>query len=417
MTSNSIQSPDALIESFPTPSLPVVQGEPTYPQLADILKVLKANAASIPSSQGGGTNGYLGIVVSTAVYSTTAPGEPFIIPTAPTQHPTIPRNSTEAATSTIVRRHVEKVREWKEYNNIQRALKKQLATAIEHIYLDAHYDDNVGYENVSIHVLIQYLFDEFGDITPIDLRANAKRLDEEWDPNQPIQTLYSRIKEIQAYAQAGNRTFTDHQLVDAAYTIVYKTGTYYDDCDDWLDLPSNDQNWTNFQRHFTAAHRKAKRKQRTTQSEGYHGANAALPPDPTLQADNEATIDALANMATAMSADRATMGQLTKSIAELTSQLTAKDTEIATLKNRLRGTSNNNNSNRGTRHTTSNNNNERNSRFGRFTDRGGYCWTHGYLVSKEDHTSENCGSKGTGHQDAATRNNNMGGSTYGKPQT
>ena len=59
MTSNSIQSPDALIESFPTPSLPVVQGEPTYPQLADIMKALKANAASIPSSEGGGTNGYL----------------------------------------------------------------------------------------------------------------------------------------------------------------------------------------------------------------------------------------------------------------------------------------------------------------------------------------------------------------------
>jgi uncharacterized protein YdbL (DUF1318 family) len=364
---------NALIGSFSTPSLPIVQGEPTYPQLADILKALKANAASIPSNQGGGANGYLGIVMSTAVYSTIAPGDPIITPTVPTQHPTIPRNSTDAATSTIVRRHVEKVREWKEYNNIQRALKKQLAKAIEHIYLDTPYDDNVGYENVSIHVLIQYLFDEFGDITLIDLRTNAKRLDEDWDPNQPIQTLYNRIKEIQAYTQAGNRTFTDHQLVDAAYTIIYKTGIYYDVCDDWLDLPSNDQNWTNFQRHFTAAHRKAKRKQRTTPSEGYHEANATLQPDPTLQAENEATIDALANMATAMLADRATMGQLTKSIAKLTSQLTAKDTEIFTIKNRLRGTSTGNNNNRGIHNATSNNNSNRNFRLGRFTDRGDYC--------------------------------------------
>jgi hypothetical protein len=126
----------------------------------------------------------------------------------------------------------------------------QLSDAIEKIYLEAHHDNNVCYENVSIHVLIQYLFDEYGDIMPIGLRANAKHLDEDWDPNQPIQTLYSRIKEIQTYAQAGNRTFTDHQIVDAAYTIIYKTGVYYDDCDTWLDLPTADQTWTNFQRHF-----------------------------------------------------------------------------------------------------------------------------------------------------------------------
>ncbi len=172
---------------------------------------------------------------------------------------------------------------------------------------------------------------------------NAKRLDEDWNPNQPIQTLYSQIKEIQTYAQAGNQTFTDHQIVDATYTIIYKTGFYYDDCDDWLDLPAADQTWANFQTHFTAAHRKAKRKQRTTQSEGYHGANAALQIDTALQSENEATIDALANMATAMSADRATMSQLTKSIAELTAQLTAKDNEIASLKNRPRNSNSNNN--------------------------------------------------------------------------
>jgi hypothetical protein len=273
--------------------------------------------------------------------------------------------------------------------------------------LEAHHDDNVGYDNVSIHVLIQYLFDEYGDITPIDLRANAKRLDEDWDPNQPIQTLYSRIKEIQTYAQAGNRTFTDHQIVDAAFTIIYNTGVYYDDCDDWLDLATAEQTWTSFQKHFATAHRKAKRKQRTTQSEGYHGANAALQTDTALQSENDATIDALANMATAMSADRATMSQLTKSIAELTAQLTAKDSEIASLKNRPR------NNNSTTNNTSRNSHNHNRPPM---PDCGGYCWTHGYRVSKQDHTSVNCRCwKDNGHKGEATRNNNMGGSQHGKP--
>jgi len=44
-------------------------------------------------------------------------------------------------------------------------------------------------------------------------------------------------------------------------------------------------------------------------------------------------------------------------------------------------------------------------------DPNGYCWTHGYRV-KMGHTSATCTGKRAGHQDAATRANPMGGSTY-----
>jgi hypothetical protein len=46
---------------------------------------------------------------------------------------------------------------------------KNLATAANGIHLKAHKDNNVEYRKVSIAVLIQYLFDEYGDITPINL--------------------------------------------------------------------------------------------------------------------------------------------------------------------------------------------------------------------------------------------------------
>jgi hypothetical protein len=179
MASSSTRLPDTLIESFPTPSLPSIQGEPTYPQLATILRAIKGNAASIHSNHGGGANGHLGIVVLAAVYATITPNNPFNPPINPTpQHPTIPPNSTAATTSTIIRQNTKNLCKWKEYNNnIQRALKKQLATAIEKNYLKAHNDLNVGYEIITVQVLLQYLFDEYGNITPLDLLANAKRLD------------------------------------------------------------------------------------------------------------------------------------------------------------------------------------------------------------------------------------------------
>jgi hypothetical protein len=169
----------SLKDSQHQPYLVASKASPPYHPLAAILSALKSHEASIPSNKGGSTNGYLGISISNNVYSTIAPGNPFVPLTNPTQHPTIPRGSTDTAISTLIRRHNEKIREWKEYNNVQCALKKQLATTVDKIYLEAHYDDNVGYENVSIRTLIQYLFNENGDITPIDLQANAKHLNKE----------------------------------------------------------------------------------------------------------------------------------------------------------------------------------------------------------------------------------------------
>jgi hypothetical protein len=133
--------------------------------------------------------------------------------------------------------------------------------------------------------------------------------------------------------------------------------------------------------------------------EGYHGANAALQSDTALQSENEATIDALANMATAMSADRATMSQLTKSIAELTAQLTAKDNEIASLKNRPRNSNNNNNTSRNSNNNDRHQSTWRSHNASRMPDRGGYWWTHGYRVSKLNHISVNCRWKDDGHKD------------------
>ena len=76
MTS-TVQTPESFIESFPHPSLPKIIGLPTYTALSECKKALAANAASVASNRGGGANGYLGIILSPAVYATITP-TPFV---------------------------------------------------------------------------------------------------------------------------------------------------------------------------------------------------------------------------------------------------------------------------------------------------------------------------------------------------
>ena len=79
---SSVPTPDALIESFPNPVIPKIEGIPTYESIANVRALLSANAAAVSSLRGGGNNGYLGIVLSDAVY-TTVSGIPWVSPNFP----------------------------------------------------------------------------------------------------------------------------------------------------------------------------------------------------------------------------------------------------------------------------------------------------------------------------------------------
>ena len=46
-------------------------------------------------------------------------------------------------------------------------------------------------------------------------------------------------------------------------------------------------------------------------------------------------------------------------------------------------------------------------------DQGSYCWSHGYKVGRR-HGSQTCTNRKEGHQEAATRTDLMGGSTWGQ---
>jgi hypothetical protein len=125
-------------------------------------------------------------------------------------------------------------------------------------------------------------------------------------------------------------------------------------------------------------------------SSGYHSANAAVTQNEDQMA--EATIGALANMATATTADRGVVAALTQENSRLAKQLEDNSSELKELKDLL------NQERREKRGTRSFNPSAIN-----------YCWTHGYKAEKT-HTSRTCNTPKPSHKTEATRADNMGGS-------
>jgi hypothetical protein len=111
---------------------------------------------------------------------------------------------------------------------------------------------------------------------------------------------------------------------------------------------------------------------------------------------DEATIGALANLATATSTVRGVVAKLTEANARLAKQLKDKASELRDIKDLL--------------------NKERNEIRGQRNFNpypNNYFWTHGYKVANT-HSSLSCNFLKQGHKRESTRADNMGGSQANK---
>jgi hypothetical protein len=111
---------------------------------------------------------------------------------------------------------------------------------------------------------------------------------------------------------------------------------------------------------------------------------------------DEATIGALANLATPTAADRGVVATLMEANARLVKQLEDNSNELWELKALIKNEIFEKRGQRSFNHSPNN-----------------YCWTHGYKVANT-HTSLSCNFSKQGHKREATRTNNMDGSQANK---
>ena len=422
MTS-TVPSIEDFTNAFPNQLTPIV-GEPTYQTLKDLKDQLKANATSIPTTLGSGTHGYLGLILSPATYATISPTA-FVEPAYPGQHPAIPAGTNAANTSAIIRRHTEDMRQWREFKNVSTALKNQLLSAVDDIYVCALRDRHVGYMNQSICNLLTHLFNNYCNITQLELEDNDTKMHALWDPNSPLDCLVQQLEDGQDYADDGGQPYMADQLLRITYTLIFKTWLYFKDCKAWNTKPNNEKTWTNFKAHFQCTQRLLCGQLHTTKQAGFTS-NLTIQNHPNNTQPPPEYRDALLNLATSATADQELLTKLATTVANIndhihhlnkppiasvtnsdatnstalssiTSSVTDLQQQVADLKWENDQLCQKQPQRPRTRH-----------------DNGNYCWTHGYCVGNK-HTSATCQNKAPGHQDNATHANTMGGSEANKP--
>ena len=145
---------------------------PEYDAIRSVHNKLKVNAASIPSTLGGGDHGLLGRIMSDATYllvSTTA----FVYQPNPGSLPHIPTDATAVISYELVRQHKAALQMFHEVQHTARALKQQLIESFDAIYTDGLRDPNFSFTGTTAITIITHLYDFFGQ--NIRCRSRKKR--------------------------------------------------------------------------------------------------------------------------------------------------------------------------------------------------------------------------------------------------
>ena len=268
---------DYVNSHFEFTELTPIRGEPSYETLDLILKQLKANASKVHSNLGGGAHGHLGLVVSPTTYAIIAPATPFTRPPFPGSQATIPPGTTQNNARIIREQFQENLRVYHEVNNVDKTLKQQLIKAINPMYLEAVRDRTSNTIDVPVYVVMQHLFDNYGDVTPEVFQARETTVKSHtYDPLTPIDNLFKEIEDLVDLSGRAHVPMTPAQAISIGYIILWKTGVLKDSLKEWNALDAANKTWTRFKTHFREAVKEWKQLKGPTVNDSIYNHNANL---------------------------------------------------------------------------------------------------------------------------------------------
>ena len=217
---------------FPFKNLTRIVGEPTLVSLLTLRDQIKANAASVHTTLGGGIHGHLGLVVTPTVYVTIQNTVLYVRPVLPQLNitPTDTRYQLEEK-----RHQYQKDMElFREVNAVESTIIQQIVSAITQTFLEPFINKTTGGINNSIPDILEYLFKVYGDVSPNELARMKQKVEEmTYEPSEPIDTVFTAIDRLADVAEMCLRPYSPEQKADMVYIILQNTRKFSSGLGKW----------------------------------------------------------------------------------------------------------------------------------------------------------------------------------------
>ena len=159
---------------FEFTTLDKILDRPDYAALYRLFMCIKANAAKVPSDLGGGLFGHLGLVMTAIAYARVS-AVPYVRPLMPAPL-VIPPGTAQHAATRMREEWKEEKALFRETVDLETALKRQIIEAIDPTFIDDRRNPITNSITEPIADLLAYLFQRYGNVTPLTLDKAAKKV-------------------------------------------------------------------------------------------------------------------------------------------------------------------------------------------------------------------------------------------------
>jgi hypothetical protein len=115
------------------------------------------------------------------------------------------------------------------HRTTDQALKQLLLGAVEEMFIRCLQTKYLGYLNISTQQILDHLYAQYARILAANLQDNDVTFKAPYDPNLPIEMLYTQIENGMDYAAAGLSPYSTEQVINNAFQLIYATGMFVED--------------------------------------------------------------------------------------------------------------------------------------------------------------------------------------------
>ena len=128
----------------------------------------------------------------------------FQRPVRPPQADPVPTNKDVAEISRYIELHAPQVEQWRRMVNAEDILNQKFLGSLKDNYFKGQCQAYINYANRTLVVLLQHLYDDHGNISPLDIEESEQKMKQEWSLLYPMVDLFEKNEEGVEFAKSAN---------------------------------------------------------------------------------------------------------------------------------------------------------------------------------------------------------------------
>ena len=250
-----------------------IDGQPTDEDMNQLTRELGAMLATVPTTNGGGDHGHIGMILDDAEYKSFSTGSnPFVIPKNPGPFPTTV-STNEVDRLRQLAEHKQLMIEYETYQGCLQATRTKIIQAIDPEWLAGLRSERLGFTHRTPIELLNHLRSNGATLDDVDIQELISTMDKAWNPTENPATKFERDDKIEQQLMKVGIPADPHRRLALFKAAVKRSGNYDPAIREWESKPKADQTFIAFRPFIVKEFAKTTTRKLTAQATGYGIAN------------------------------------------------------------------------------------------------------------------------------------------------